>query len=190
MSVHSTQLSYTCIHLHTQIQIRIQTYANVCALNTRSNTCHIYLHCILCFTLKMEKESCDKTLNIAKSTFVHQCKRQSNFGDEYLRALHSRAEDSIETAPSWEVVMWRQALQQLPHWTPSHLPPGSYYPPPSFHPCLRSSCCFEPRYRCQAFLPYLTQPPTQSVSQSVSQFLRCYFFVAGGHKYVQCTMRE
>ena len=51
-------------------------------------------------------------------------------------------EDSMETAPSWEVVMWRQALQQLPHWTPSHLPPGSNYPLFHFilHHCLRLSC--------------------------------------------------
>ena len=120
--------------------------------------------CIVYFVLhsKWKKESCDKTLNIAKSTFVHQCKRQSNFGDEYLRALHSRAEDSMETAPSWEVVMWRQALQQLPHWTPSHLPPGSNYPLFHFilHHCLCLSCCFGPRYRYQDLLSYWTQSPS------------------------------
>ena len=93
---------------------------------------------------------------------MHQCKRQSNFGDEYVRALHSRAEDSMETAPSWEVVMWRQALQQLPHWTPSHLPPGSNYPLFHFilHHCLCLSCCFGPRYRYQALLSYWTQSPS------------------------------
>lgn len=55
MSVHSTQLSYTCIHLHTQIQIRIQTHANVCALNTRSNTCHILALYTLFYTQNGKK---------------------------------------------------------------------------------------------------------------------------------------